>query len=498
MKDGKGSIPKKTAKEVKRQPGKQPSRAPSQNITFVLDKNRKNQVLIYGGVFFLIESIFAIIFYRERLLVDSSYYFLHSIQSGWFQIDHKRFILAFAEILPLIGSYLGLPLKALLIMYSLNHVFFFLALFLILVLRNDLNGALAITALLAFAAPNLFVNPFLEIWYGAGFAVLLFSLLQKKVFSLKDYIWIALLQITIFFSHPENYILILFLALLDIQKRKKFNRMHLMMLIITIASARYKYLTLDDYEAAKFGGDIHGTHGHHILDILNSENLKNLGVFMLQYYWILLLLLGITCIKYATSGKYLRGGIVFFAFAGTVGLINIADKNYVYTIYGSTMYMPIISIASVPFFYDVFGTMKEKTKNIAFVILFLAVGYRFYNQADVLGVYTERTNQMERIINACDKIGGNKFIINTNNFVKPYSQVNWSFPIETLLLSAERGKDMSRSIATYEDVNPQSKIIFTDSNAFIFTPWDVIDEKNLNQKYFYAGRGVYKELDYKE
>ena len=408
---------------------------------------------------------------------------------------HQRFILALAELLPFIGCHLGLPLKALLILFSLNNVFFFLAMFLILVKRNDLNGAVAMTALMAFTSLNLFVSPMLEIWYGAAFAILLFSILQKDIFTKKDYLWIALLEITVLFSHPENFILIGFIMLLDIQKRRKFNRMHLMILIIIIVTGIYKYFTLDSYEGGKLGWDMRFTN----LKLLDAGWLKSIGVLLYRFYWVLLLLLFASCIKYAVSKQYFRGAIVFFAFAGTVALVNAVDRNNVFSHYGSVMYMPIVTLVVLPFFYDTFGPMKEKAKTIAFALFILVVCFRFYRQPRDIDAFISRIGQIERIIDASDKQGGSKFIVNSQNYRKPYSKIEWSYPMETLLLSAERGKNMSRSIITDEDTSEmKTKVIFTDTSIFVWRQWDLIHDKDLNPKYFHIQSGIYKPLDFRE
>ncbi len=455
----------------------------------------KKTVLIYGGLFFLIQCIFAIVFYRERLFTDCSYYLLNTINSGWFCIMHQRFILGLAELLPFIGSHLGLPLKALLILFSLNNVLFFGVMFLIMLKRNDLPGALAMTALLAFATLNLFVAPIIEIWYGAAFAILLYSILQKELLTKMDYLWIALLEITVLFSHPENFILIGFFTLLDIQKKKAFTRLHAMMVVIIIACGIFKYLTLDSYEGAKVGWDV----GFNYLKQINGSWLGSIGLLLIHYYWVLLLLIFLTCINYIITKQYFRGVIVFFTFVAMIALVNSVEANNVYSLYGSVMYLPIVSIAVVPFFYDTFRPMKDKTKTIAFVLFVLVIGYRFYKQPKAISSWTARVGQLERIISASDKEQGSKFMVDSKKYAKYYSKIEWSYPMETLLLSAERGNGMARSIITDED-NSQMKstAIFSDTSIVVWRQFDIKHTKDLNPKYFRLQSGVYKPLDFKE
>lgn len=150
-------------------------------------------------------------------------------------------------------------------------------------------------------------------------------------------------------------------------------------------------------------------------------------------------------------------------------------------------------------FYDIFVTLKLDTKTVAFAAFIIMVGLRSHGLATVLKYYTERVNQMERIITAADKKGGNKFIANSKNFEKSYSKINWSYPVETLLLSAERGKEMCRSVISDKDTEDvKTNSMFKDSSIFVLRRWIIIHDGDLNQKYFYIQNGIYTTLDFKE
>lgn len=211
-------------------------------------------------------------------------------------------------------------------------------------------GALSITALLVFTTLNLFVCPMLEIWYGAGFGILLYSFLQKDVFAKKDYVWIPLLELTVLFSHPENFIIVLLFTLLDIERRRTFNRMHVMLFFIFIMTGLFKYFTLDSYEGDKVKWDYFTVfNAHHYKYLLNASYVKDIAVLLIKIYWVLLLLMAVTTIKYILSRKYARGAIVLSCFTGTVVLVNSVDSNNTFSFYGSIIYMPLVSIAVVPF-----------------------------------------------------------------------------------------------------------------------------------------------------
>ncbi|MBK7945407.1 MAG: hypothetical protein IPJ85_08915 [Flavobacteriales bacterium] len=66
--------------------------------------------------------VFAWRFADERLYADSGYYLARVINEGGFRIEHGRWVLAFSQLLPLAGAKLGLGMKALILVHSLNNV----------------------------------------------------------------------------------------------------------------------------------------------------------------------------------------------------------------------------------------------------------------------------------------------------------------------------------------------------------------------------------------
>ena len=71
-------------------------------------------------------AVLAIVFYRERLLADSSYYYLQVINRQWFHIEHNRLILLLPELLPVVLMKMNVGLKALTISYSIGHLAIFM------------------------------------------------------------------------------------------------------------------------------------------------------------------------------------------------------------------------------------------------------------------------------------------------------------------------------------------------------------------------------------
>ena len=159
---------------------------------------------------FAVLMVLSVIFYRERLLADSGYYLMRMINSGNPWIEHQRYILLLSQILPWAGVMLQLPLKIILILYSVNHILFPALIFYISVFhyRNQMAGIVLILLQIAGLTLGFFV-PMFELYYAASLLVLLTAILYSGKNSPVDN---TLLLGSVFFiisSHPVGLVLLI-------------------------------------------------------------------------------------------------------------------------------------------------------------------------------------------------------------------------------------------------------------------------------------------------
>jgi len=94
----------------------------------------------------LVLFVLATYLYKARIFADSGFYVSHFINNQTFWIECQRIVLGISQIIPLIGVWLGIQIKYVLLLYSLSHVFFFYMLFLFVYygLRDRRSGLLII------------------------------------------------------------------------------------------------------------------------------------------------------------------------------------------------------------------------------------------------------------------------------------------------------------------------------------------------------------------
>ena len=92
----------------------------------------EKQTSLIGNITFLALAIMAIVFWQERtIMLDAAFQSFEVINKGKLAIQAQRFGPAFVQMFPLLTAKMGLPLKWILMSYSLSFVIFHYLLFLI-------------------------------------------------------------------------------------------------------------------------------------------------------------------------------------------------------------------------------------------------------------------------------------------------------------------------------------------------------------------------------
>lgn len=145
--------------------------------------------------------------YRERTFLDAAYYLFHLIQEKRFIVEHQRYVLAISQVLPLVAVWLKLPLKWVMMVFSLNQaVFSGLIAWWIDRMYQRKAGAVLPVFIVAFAQVYyLYYCPLYEIWYGAFLLLLLWAMMDSGWLNAKSarIYWVFPISFLIFTAHPS-------------------------------------------------------------------------------------------------------------------------------------------------------------------------------------------------------------------------------------------------------------------------------------------------------
>ena len=443
------------------------------------------------GVFFVL-MLMSIFLYKERMFADASYYLFHAINSGWFHVEHGRTVLALSQILPVLGTWLQLPLKVVLVLGSLGHEFFYYSVFLMcLYLLKDKRAALAVIAVHVIGQLSLYWSPMLEICYGAAFAVLFYSILQSNKW--KDDKWLIFILVVQWFtmmSHPENFLLISLALGYHFLQNGFQKRIHLGLGVFTVVGFLIEVLTFSEYEKGhtQLVGD---TTKATALNLLDKAYLSDvIGVFT-TYFFDLLTLMFIA-IMVMVSRKRWKELLLFLGSAVLlIVVVNQAKTADEYTRYNESMYNPLVYIVVFFYAYEVIGFTKKYFRFLAITFLLLISFFRLgwiYQHGEPLRV---RTAQLERLVDYMQTLNGTKYSIDSRNIY----YATWANSIESLFYSALDGKEETVSLITSVDLEFEKNFKKLKPEEFVFRRFELEPLDFLNDQYFQLDIGKYVPLN---
>ena len=438
--------------------------------------NRWKEIVFHG--YFLFMFILAFHFFKERLYADSSYYIFNTIDSGFFVTPHQRIVLAFSEIVPLLFFYAGASLKTILVAWSLGHVLFYYAVFLVAFYKfKNEAGALAVILLNVIGQTWLYFSPMLEICYGAALLVLFKILLDENILTRLRWCWLILLEIFVLTSHPENFVIFFFVLGYDILKNGFRKSPHLALFLIFVATIVFKTQTFSEYE----GGKIHfmtDTHQNHLYEnLFRKEYLSGLWKLFSGHYPDLMLLFLVTLIALIAQKKMLRPLFLFGTITGLLILVNVTNFARDYSRYNESLYYPLVAITGIAFTFEVYQSAKLTWK------IYLLSGCMVIAIGRISGINTNgdylscRTIQLEALIRKAHELDKGKCIVNMGNAEPERWNLNWSYPIESILLSSLAAPDSTVSLVPDEDYTYRDTSVQLTAGKTIIRRWEIRDNQ---------------------
>lgn len=458
--------------------------------------NRVNWFLFFQTTVFAVLIVLSVIFYRERLLADSGYYLMRVINSRMPWIEHGRFILFFSQVLPWIGVTFQVPLKVVLILYSLNHVLFPLLIFYLVVLRfnNPMAGVFMIILQLAGIVTG-FLVPMFELYYAASMLVLFAAILYKGSTGIYNNLILLTLAFFIVSSHPMGIVLLLMVSgyhALDFGK--KYQWLYLQIVILLMTLLLFKYFTASDYEAGKSAAILQGLKAGKY----NLGFFTQLAGFLLKNYYTLMVIAIVVIALFISRRDYLKLGF-YLASVTIIGLLSALNTGvFELSRYVEQVWFPLVFGVSFPLMIGLAEKLKRNVSLIFALLFLLLILHRLRMITDMSLSYNHRTSQMMRLTAHAGTYGGQWFIIddyNISNELIPGA--NWSYPIETMLLSALDGPSKTVSLCTLEDYLYEDNFKKLNLTNYLFRRFEVEPLSNINTHYFSLAHGTYLPMNNK-
>lgn len=468
------------------------------------DTNRDLIVLqITGHLFFLGLAVLSVLFWKERQAFDAAHYLFEITDRKFFFIAHQRPAGIVSQLLPVIGTWLRLPLSAIAVLYSLGDILWYYLVFLCLAyLLETRRGIVALLLILSLTVRYSFYCPVTELLQAGALLPVWMSLLDR---SFRFRLPILLLTgAFIIFSHPLLFYPLLFaLGWWSLQasrsglyvsgEKTRFTVLLFGMLLLITA---LKLLLLDRYDHDKtFYAIEYNDYGY-------------IHTFHAGVWWHHLKVV-------ATSYPFLTA--IFFTAAGFLAWFR-QWKSLVYILLAIGVYVLIMSLTHrfdrmsnyfermllpLPMMMAlVAGSMITITRAflsrlIGFVGLFLILLMHFDLLRITAQPYTARIELLENMCTAAAGMDIRKGIVaeellEQNNF----AMTGWCYPLETLVLSSYAGKEHTVTIALQREHLEKNR---EKGDTVLRGEWIKWAENNLpvavlNTDYYRLPDGEYQPL----
>ncbi len=434
----------------------------------------------------------ALVFYKERMLfADAAYVCFNIVNSGDFFIQERRYGSYITQAFPYLGTLLHLPLKAILIGYSLSFNLFYFSVTSLLVLRwrQYAFGILMALYYFLFVTQSYFWTNN-EIHQAVACMCLFWGVMKwlgdRKVHPLLLIpVFTALAALTLY-THLVVIIPFLFLWIYLMFDKGfwPFTKwMTVVLSAILVAIIANKYLTSigQNYDGPKLK-EIPPITFENVVGAFSTPVIKIFLSRLVSIYTpaIIVFLLGM--IWLFRTKKLYQGGWVLLSVAGYFALMGLTygkfDENFA-LFHIESEWAAMSFLIATPFVFTFLPAIKARTATILVLVIFLIrIGYI----ATALPGFLWHTRFKEEVLSQMKKKNVTKLALHRNNEISSKLLLDWTLAEESMFLSSMNG-----------DVLRTFRFINTDDTATLRTlknpvgistanKW--IEQNDVNVRYF--------------
>lgn len=439
-------------------------------------------------------AAFSIYAYQERMFfVDPCWITFNIINTRTFSFAEHRYGAFITQLFPLVGVYLGLSLKAIIILYSVSFYVFYLSATLLvgMVWKQKWMGILLVLYLTVFVSDGYYW-PNNEVHQGIAWMLLFLAyyrygqsrrkipvltpvcLLLLAFLALSSHLIVAIpfsfLWIYLHISQPFNCNTYL--------KDRRFWGYSLLLTIMAVI--RYKVSDNGWYDPVKLAS-LKGLSIQKIAQAFHSGQSQSfLNLIMTNYWWALpIFLTGLVLLIKAK--RYVQVCITVAFTFGYYALICIVypdafDRNLQF--YMESEWMALCLIIATPLVLQLAETKINKHLiTLLFLIIFsIRLGYIF----DAYGYFRNRLNHLTHLIEVlAEKQISKALIVSEKSFSDELFIMDWGLPVESLMLSKVKGYTIP---VTFKVVQQDFKIIPEQDSFYSCFGKQALTE--LNTDYF--------------
>ena len=465
----------------------------------------EKQTSLIGNITFLVLAIMAIVFWRERtIMLDASFQSFDVINKGKLAIQVQRFGAAFVQMFPLLTSKLGLPLKAILISYSLSFIIFHYLMFLICnYILKIKEMALSIVLFTILMTVHTFFWVQNEVIQGISVVFVYFALLINRERSQKirwfDFPLALLILIAAVYFHPLNVFAFVFCILFFLISSD--NIINLQKIIFSVASwiaivvAKVYITKVSTYDV----GSMQRFTTNISKPIAELKHGEAINLFLSHCFddFVILILLALSIAIYYTTTKEYRKLVLFSLLTiSYILLVLVSFYDSKFWFYLESQFLPLSVIFILPLVFDIIPSFKKE--RTALITISALIVYKLFYISYSSQIYTQRLNYLNELLIYTYRFDSTKFMVDNDDIQQNKLLMHWGCAYETLYLSLLKSPDSTRTIVIYDE--PKNELWITGQKNSFHAAYDMIKYPEANHNYFNFKDTVhsYKLLSRKE
>lgn len=430
---------------------------------------------------FLVYMALAWWFAEERIFnTDCSYQLFHSVNNGNFFFQEARYGMFITQVPMLIGVHLGLPMKAVTVLYSLGlaGTYAFCCWLAHTVLRSPAS-ALAICMALMIGVGDSFYHATTETHLLLALSGLLHAALNRSwetdVAMWKSRTVVAIITVWCLFTHPNALFTIGFVVVLVLVQRKVQWSLALLPIGLCGLYFLIRFLTL---QAGSYDARQYGTLAHFMDNLPRFLELYPIWFIsenILGFY----LPVAVLCLSVLVLGLFKR--MFWLAALCTAGfwlltILTFPDGT------GDAMmvksFMPGVFMLALPFAELCFVPAWRPWLHAFAALLLVHGAATMYLFSDS---YAWRLDHLERIVRHHGPATPKMVIewADVDRTALHFSE--WATSLDVLLLSRCLG-DTAKTIYLHRDEDLQNAMV--DPQSFLYLPWETHGMVLKNKHYF--------------
>ncbi len=462
----------------------------------------KQTTFFLGIATYAVLLIFAAVFFKERtVFLDAAFHLFQIVKNGDFAIQVSRFGAVMTQIFPWLSVKLHLPLKWVMLNYSIGVVLYYFIVFL-LCLRVFKSWQLALALLLFNTLMVTYTFYWIQIEFAQGiaFTFLFFAfLLREKHWADYTAMEIALFFVMIFtlaYFHPLMPIVFTFTSLFFLlNKSYTTARKPIFAALFTffaIIILKKLIAPTGAYDAAAMSGA--GNIIKLFPNYFNLESNRNFLQYLLKDYYFLFILFITIIVFYIRQKQWIQLLLVLAFFFGYLLLVNVSYPQGMAQFHIESFYLALSFFLIIPFVYDFLPSVQNRQLSIGFLAIVLLVsciriGWTHRS-------YANRIRWEENLLQQTENLPNKKLLIAQEDVPMDTLVMSWGSSYEFWLLSTLKNPNHVCSIII--DENPSSLDWALGNNKGFLTEWGMFDYSALPKGYFnFQDTTYYQKFDLK-